>query len=171
MKATLEMINGMQTEGVIGKYAIAGAVGATFYLEPSATADIEIFVMLPAPPGSSLLSLAPIYKYLAARGCRMEGERIVVGDWPVQFLAPRNALEQEALAEAPETDIEGARTWVLTAEHLVAIALQTGRAKDHARIVQFFEENAVDTDKLKRVLMKHGLTPKWESFARKYLEE
>jgi len=43
--------------------------------------------------------------------------------------------------------------------------------KDHARIVQFFEENAVDTDKLKRVLMKHGLTPKWESFARKYLEE
>lgn len=48
MKATLEMINGMQTEGVIGKYAIAGAVGATFYLEPSATADIDIFVMRPA---------------------------------------------------------------------------------------------------------------------------
>jgi len=30
MKATLEAINQMQTDGVIGKYAIGGAVGATF---------------------------------------------------------------------------------------------------------------------------------------------
>ena len=37
MKATLETINRMQAEGVIGNYAIGGAVGATFYLEPSAT--------------------------------------------------------------------------------------------------------------------------------------
>ena len=33
MKATLTVINQMQTDGVIGKYAIGGAVGATFYLE------------------------------------------------------------------------------------------------------------------------------------------
>jgi hypothetical protein len=41
MKATLEVINRMRTDGVIGKYAIGGAVGATFYLEPSATRDID----------------------------------------------------------------------------------------------------------------------------------
>jgi len=41
MKATLEVINRMRTDGVIGKYAIGGAVGATFYLEPSATLDIN----------------------------------------------------------------------------------------------------------------------------------
>lgn len=44
MKATLEVINRMRTDGVIGKYAIGGAVGATFYLEPSATLDIDVFV-------------------------------------------------------------------------------------------------------------------------------
>jgi len=44
MKATLEVINRMQVEGVIGEYAIGGAVGATFYLEPFATLDIDIFV-------------------------------------------------------------------------------------------------------------------------------
>ena len=60
---------------------------------------------------------------------------------------------------------------VLRAEHLVAIALQTGRAKDYARIVQFLEQDAVDADKLKRVLMRHGLVPKWERFEHKYLEE
>jgi hypothetical protein len=171
LKATLEMIHRMQTDGVIGKYAIGGAVGATFYLEPLATADIDIFVTLPAAPGASLLSLTPIDEYLTARGCRVEEERIVVGDWPVQFLPPRNALEQEALAEAVETDIEGVRTWVLTAEHLVAIALQTGGAKDHTRIVQFLEENAVETDKLNRVLTRHGLLSIWERFERRYLGE
>jgi len=67
LKATLEMINGMQTEGVIGKYAIAGAVGATFYLEPSATADIDIFVMLPAPPGSSLQPCAYLQVFSGPR--------------------------------------------------------------------------------------------------------
>ena len=161
----------MQADGVIGKYAIGGAVAATFYLEPSATEDVDIFVMLPPTPGSSLLSLSPIYEYLTARGCRVAGERIVVADWPMQLLAPHGALEQEALDDAVETEVEGVRTWVLRAEHLVAIALQTGRAKDYARIVQFLEQDAVDADKLKRVLMRHGLVPKWERFEHKYLEE
>ncbi len=171
MKATLEVINRMQEDGVIGKYAIGGAVGATFYLEPLATADVDIFVLLPMVPGRPFLSLAPIYEYLTARGCQVEGERIVVGDWPVQFLPPHDALEQEALAQAVETEVEGIRTWVLSAEHLIAIALQTGRAKDYARIVQFLEQDAVDAEKLNRVLMRHGLVPKWERFERKFLEE
>jgi hypothetical protein len=60
---------------------------------------------------------------------------------------------------------------VLGAEHLVAIALETGRAKDFARIVQFLEQDAVDADKLNQILVRHGLLPKWERFKRKYLEE
>jgi hypothetical protein len=47
MRSTLELINQMQESGVIGKYAIGGAVGATFYLEPSATMDLDVFVLLP----------------------------------------------------------------------------------------------------------------------------
>lgn len=82
-----------------------------------------------------------------------------------------NVLEEEALADAVETEVEGVRMWVLRAEHLVAIALQTGRAKDYARIVQFIEQGAVDTDKLHRVLDRHGLVSRWEKFKRKYLQE
>jgi len=171
MRDTLEMINQMQTDGVIDEYAIAGAVGATFYLEPSATEDVDIFVMLPTAPGSSLLSLSPIYDYLKARRCVVQGERIVIGDWPVQFMPPHNALEREALAEAVETDVEGVRTRVVTAEHLVAMALETGRAKDYARIVQFLEQDAVDKDKLNLTLLRHGLIPKWKKFESRYLRE
>jgi len=157
MNGTLEMIYRIQAEGVIGKYAIGGAVGATFYLEPVATADVGIFVMLPTASGG-------------ARGCRIEGERIVIGDWPVQFLPPHGALEEEALAGAVGTEVEGIRTWVLSAEHLVAIALQTGRAKDYARIVQFLEQDAVDADKLNSILKKHGLISQWEKFKSKYVQ-
>ena len=75
------------------------------------------------------------------------------------------------MAEAVETDVEGVRTRVVTAEHLVAMALETGRAKDYARIVQFLEQDAVDKDKLNVTLLRHGLIPKWKKFESRYLRE
>ena len=59
----------------------------------------------------------------------------------------------------------------MTAEHLVAIALNIGRAKDFTRILQFLEQEAVSKDKLNLILLKHGLTEKWEKFRRRYLDE
>jgi hypothetical protein len=170
VKTTLDMINRMQADGVIGKYAIGGAIGVIFYLEAFYTEDLDIFVILPTVPGSSLLSLSPIYEYLTEQGCKVDGERIVIGDWPVQFLPPQGALEQEALDEAVKTEYEGIATYVLSAEHLVAIALKTGRAKDYARIVMFLDQDAVNMEKLNSVLFRHGLVPKWESFKSKFSE-
>ena len=115
MKNTLEMLNRMQADGIIGSYAIGGAVGATFYIAPAATLDVDVFVALPSSSGSSLVRLTPIYEYLSARGCKAEGEHIVIGDWPVQFLSAGDALELEALEEAAEFDVEGVPTRVMTA--------------------------------------------------------
>jgi len=169
VKETLELINQMQADGVIGKYAIGGAVGATFYLEPAATLDVDIFVALPTAPGETLLSLAPIYDYLKARGGRVEHEHIVIGGWPVQFLAANGELEQQAVEEAITTKVEGVSTRVMSAEHLVAIALRTGRSKDYARIMQFIDQDAVDRKKLRNVLERHGLISKWTEFESKHL--
>ena len=169
MRATLETINQMQADGIIGKYAIGGAVGAMLYLEPAATLDVDVFVNLP-PQSGPLLTLAPIYEYLRARGCAVEHEHVVIGGWPVQFLPPSDELEREAVAEAVATTVEGADTRIMAAEHLVAIALRTGRSKDHNRILQFIEQDAVDRKKLQNVLERHGLTSKWNQFERRYLE-
>ena len=155
--------------GVIKNYAIGGAVGATLYLEPAATLDVDVFVILPESTESSLLSLWPIYEYLGQRGGQVQREHIVIGGWPVQFLPPGNELEQEAISEAVAVTVQDVPTRIMTAEHLVAIALRTAGAKDHARIVQFVEQNAVDVGRLKNLLERHGLATKWNEFERKFL--
>jgi hypothetical protein len=170
VKATLEAINQMQADGIIGKYAIGGAVGATFYLEPAATLDVDVFVTLPTTRGGLLLSLSPIYDYLRARGGTVEDEHIVIGGWPVQFLPASDELELEALAEAVPATVEDVGTWVMTAEHLAAIALRTGRPKDHNRILQFFEQGAVDRKTLQFIVERHNLTGKWKQFEHRFLE-
>jgi hypothetical protein len=169
MKATLAVINQMQADGVIGRYAIGGAVAATFYLEPSATLDIDIFVSFKHGQGSFLLTLAPVYDYLAARGCQTKGEYIIIEGWQVQFLAPSDALGEEALAQAIETRLDAVPTWVMTAEHLVALALQLGRPKDFTRILQFIEAGVLDSNQLDPILARHGLLAKWEKFGDRYL--
>jgi hypothetical protein len=169
MKTTLAVINQMQSDGIIGKYAIGGAVGATFYLEPAATLDIDIFISLENL--GSLISLSPIYNYLTDRGFKAEKEYIVIEGWPVQFLPTGNALIEEALAQAIETELEGVPTRVMTSEHLTAIALQTGRAKDFNRILQFVESGTLSPDKLDSILSRHGLLAKWEEFGNKFLKD
>ena len=167
---TIAIINQMQAAGIIGRYAIGGAVGATFYLEPAATVDVDVFVDIHAPPGQLIATPKPIYDYLTARGCKAEGEYLVIEGWPVQFLPPTGPLVEEAIAGARETDVEGERTYVFSAEHLVAIALQTGRAKDKARILQFAKAGVLDQQRLKAILKRHRLVDRWERFERQFLD-
>lgn len=169
IKEAIVAINQMQADGVIERYAIGGAVGATFYLEPVATLDVDIFVAFRSDPGNLLISPRPIYDYLKARGGTVEGEYIVVGGWPVQFLPPTGPLAEEALAEAVEVDIDGTPARVFTAEHLAALALQTGRAKDKARLLQFVEAGAFDADRFQAILERHGLVDAWQRFERQFL--
>jgi len=160
----------MRSDGVIGNYAIGGAIGATFYLEPTATFDIDVFVSLQKGPGSSLITLAPIYEYLGAptRNYKIENEFVFIEGWPVQFLPPGDALEEEALDQAIETDVDGIRTRVMTAEHLVAIALKLSRAKDKIRITQFLESGVLDANRLDEIITRHGLLAKWRQFKDRY---
>lgn len=169
MKETLELVNQMQRDGVIESYAIGGAVGATYYLEPFTTMDLDIFVRLSPAPGSVLLSLSPIYDYLTSHGGRIQSEHVLIRSWPVQFLPAADPLELEALQQARPVDVEGTATRVLLAEHLLALALRTGRLKDHNRILQFLSENVIDKAKMNAILERHGLASKWQAFEKRYL--
>jgi hypothetical protein len=170
MEKTLAVINQLEQEGIIGRYAIGGAIAATRYTEPVQTYDLDVFVVLPVSP-SGLVSLAPIYAYLTQRGYTPEGECVLVEGWPVQFLPIYNELTQEALERAIEVDFGTTPTRVFSAEHLAAIMLETGRPKDHARLLQFFEFDALDRAVLEDIVARHDLTAQWESFRGRFLSE
>src|SRR3989442_10117049 len=161
----------MQADGVIERYAIGGAVGATFYLEPVATLDVDVFINFRPEAGRLLTSPQPIFDYLKARGGKMEGEYIVVAGWPVQFLPATNPLIEEALAQAVEKKVGGISARVFSAEHLAAIALQTGRAKDKARLLQFIEAGLLDAARFQEIVQRHGLVDAWTKFERQFLSD
>ena len=171
IKETIATINQMQADGIIERYAIGGAVGATFYLEPVATLDVDIFVTFKSEARSALPNPQPIFDYLKARGGTMRGEYIVISGWPVQFLPPTGPLVEEALRDAVTKDVEGTPARVFTAEHLAAVALQTGRAKDKARLLQFLEAGALDAARLQAILAGHGLSDAWHRFEKQFLND
>lgn len=48
MKQVFRLLNEMLRDGAIPNYAIGGAIGAVFYVEPFATQDVGVFVLMEA---------------------------------------------------------------------------------------------------------------------------
>lgn len=162
MHDALRAINALVANKVIPSYAIGGAIGASFYIEASATQDVDIFVVLPKSPGG-LLTLDPIYDALKALGGGVKDEHIWIGTWPVQILPAYNPLVEEALAQAVDVPYDDIQTRVMTAEHLCAICLDTGRPKDLLRVSLFIEQQAVELPALELLLARYNLTDKREA--------
>lgn len=163
MERTLKVLNELERKGLFARYAIGGGVGAIFYMEPFLTYDLDVFVVLPARAGG-LLTLGPLYAALRQDGYLEEDECVNIEGVPVQFLPAYNSLVEEALAEAREVHYEQTPTRVLRAEHLVAIMLQTGRAKDRQRFSAFLRETDLDRNTLKDILQRHQLVDRWQQW-------
>jgi hypothetical protein len=160
MQDTLRVINSLESEGIIGKYAIGGATGVVFYAEPVLTYDLDIFCYLPHTDGG-LINLGPVYSYLLKMGYEAKGEQIIIEGIPVQFLEPGTALVKEALENAVEKDFNSTFTRVFSYEYLLAIMLETGRPKDKARLTLVLESAKPDEKKLNEILKRHNLLDKW----------
>lgn len=52
---------------------------------------------------------------------------------------------------------------------IAAIALQTGRAKDKARLLQFIEAAALDAPRFQTIVTRHGLAAAWHRFEQQFL--
>lgn len=175
MEATLAILNDLVARGVIEKYAIGGAVGAIFWVEPFDTIDLDVFVFLPAdvPP---LDPLRRVIADLQERGYSFDGEFLVIEGIPVQFLPaddPRGltkaALEQ-AVAVSYLGGAEPVQAWVLSPEYLIAIALDVHRSKDYERVARLLSEAPVDRQLVSDLIERFGLADSWTIFARRYPE-
>ena len=165
MEKTLQVLNALERDGVLGRYAIGGAMGATFYVEPFLTFDLDVFVLLPQTSGG-LLTLSPLYEALRQRGYAEDGECVLIEGIPVQFLPAYNPLIEEALEQAADTLYEQTPARVLRPEHLIAICVQTGRDKDRQRVSTFLEQDALDRERLTAILPRHHLEPRFTAWTR-----
>jgi hypothetical protein len=177
MKQAIDVINRMEADGIIGRYAICGAIAAYNYVEPTVTDDLDILIAFEpsaARPQTALVTLGPVLSYLNGKGySEFQREAIMIEGRAVQFIPVASDLDAEALARAVPVDVEinpaegSVKTRVLRSEHIVATALRVDRAKDRLRIIQFLEEEAVDIGVLCDVLRRHGLADSWRVFCRR----
>lgn len=162
-------MNGLLEEGVLKDYAIGGGMATLSYVEPFLTEDVDVFTTMTVT--SKLVDPSAIFNRLREMGFdRMEGDRVVIGGWPVQFLPPQIGLEVEALSTAREQMVEGARARFFSAEHLMAIAVKTGRGKDVARLEKFMESGQFDEAVFIDILNRHGLVDRWKKIKREFFD-
>ena len=169
MKKTLAVLNDLKKQGLIADYAIGGGMGAVFYVEPFLTYDLDIFIVV--DDQSTLQPLESLYRYLKKKGFRPQQEQIIIEGIPVQFLPAYNELLKEAVNEAREIVYQGTATRVMTAEHLAAVMVQTGRGKDRERFFKMIEEAKIDQGKLTRMAERFGLRQKYLQWKRVHDEK
>jgi hypothetical protein len=167
MEPALKVLNELERRGLIERYAIGGGIAALFYMEPLLTFDLDVLVFLPETQGK-LITMSPIYEDLRQKGYRAQKETVTIEGIPVQRIPAYNPLVEEAVREATEQRYRKTLTRVARVEHLLAIMLQTGRAKDVARMTQLLEEAKVDQTRLTQILDRHGLREKWRQFRKRF---
>ncbi len=153
--------------GIIEKYAIAGGIAHFYYIEPSVTYDLDLVVSVPS--GEHELSpLGRIYNWAKENNYKTEEEHIIIEGIPVQFLLAYNKLVLEALEHRVEISLFNEKTFILEAEYLMAIMLQTGRASDRERLVRFLIEADYNKEKFIELISRFKLMDKYHKFRKKY---
>ena len=164
-----QLLNDLQSSGLVQGYALFGAMAQMRYTEAVATLDADVLVAVAQP--DRLDALGDIYAFCAARGHTPEGEAIRIGAWPVQFVPVFSPLTREAMEQAETADFDGVPLRVVGAAHLAVIALSVGRAKDAARVLALLESGSVNRQAIGALATRHGLAGAWERFEARFPHE
>jgi hypothetical protein len=163
MERVIETLDEMVRDGVIEDYVIGGATAVLYFSIPHfITEDVDVFVYLKQQPASSLIDVSSIYNYLLSRkSTRIQGEYIIVDDFPIQFLVPYDELSKEAFANAIPITSENMRFKIFSIEYSMAIMIQLGKEKYIERLRTLMRLRLFDEKKLEFLLEKFDLVSKW----------
>ena len=168
-------LNRVKAEGLISDFALGGAVAAMVYIEVADTEDVDVFVAVSPPEGTSLDPLSAVWPNLTAHGAKQDGMYLVIGGWKVQLLASGKPLYDEAIATALQKEMGGQACRIIAPTYLAALALDAGRAKDYSRIEQFLSTDKkgsrVSREELEVLVERFALVERWNTFRRRYLGE
>jgi hypothetical protein len=150
----LRAANELVSAGLIKDYALGGALAAIYYTEPISTYDADIIFV--ASDKTLSAGIPAIYSHLQSKGWRVEREHLLIGDFPVQFLAA-SGLTEEAVRDARPVQYQGVPAKVFRPEYIIAIAASVGRHKDFARIEQMLDQVKIDKALLDDILRRYSL--------------
>jgi hypothetical protein len=136
LRKAVVAFNELKDQGLIEDYAIGGGMATNFYTDPQSTFDLDVFILV---------------------GRWEEAGHIVLDQLPIQLITAGSPLDHEAIERALPQPVAGIEARVISAEHLVAIALRTGRRKDFEKVRRLLEEAPVDRRKLGPLLKRHHL--------------
>lgn len=162
IECAVRLANGAVEKGLIGGYAVAGAFAFIYYGEPFETKDLDLMMKLSLTKGG-LVDVRPVFRHFVDGGAVAEGQFLRLSRILVDIVPAVDTLDDEALREAVNTRVGRQTARILTAEHAVAIAVRTGRPRDHMKIARLLASvpEAVDRRKLQSVLERHQLLEAW----------
>ena len=163
IECALRLANGAVEIGLIGGYAVAGAFAFIYYGEPFETKDLDLMMKLSLTQGG-LVDVAPVFQHFVDGGAVAEGQFLRLSRILVDIVPAADALDDEALRKAVHARVGRQAARILTAEHAVAIAVRTGRPRDHMKIAHLLASapEALDHRKLQSILGRHGLVEAWK---------
>jgi hypothetical protein len=152
-------IEDLLARGLVSDYAVFGAVAQAFWDEAIPTFDLDVLVLLNGQQGL-LIDLAPLYEWATENGYPEEGEHIVIGEIPVQFVPAPTPLHQEAVESAATLDFDGTPLKVVRPEYLIATWLQppANSSVRKERAARLRESAQVDPALLDDLIKRYGLS-------------
>lgn len=160
MEKAIKVLNEMRSKGILTDYAIGGGIGTMFYSESFNTKDLDVFIY-PRVLSSGLIHLGHIYDYLKTKGYKTWKQSfIIIEGVPVDFVVVYDELTAEALKESINHIFNGVKVKVMRPEHLIAIALKTGRPEDFNKVTKLLQQAPFDKRYLNSILKRHQI--KWK---------
>ncbi len=154
-------------DGAIDKYALIGGFAVIYYGAPIYTVDADFAVVFPQTGG--LLNPGPLFDYFTRHGARWDAEGyLVYRGMKFQIVPANTGLAAEALDQAADMGV----LTVISVEHLIAMKLEAGRAKDRVHINHLLRSGAkYDVARLDGILRRYGLLDKWVQFQARDMDQ
>ena len=168
MEKVIQLLNRMQADGIMEKFAIGGGIAAVYYTEPHATGDIEVFISPTVLAQSGPGSLEPVHDYLENLGYFADKEGVLIEDWLVRFVPTFASVQEEAVEQARRVAYGEDHTFIFSAEHLGAEFIRSATYKDHARLIDLVESARIDMKVFREIISRHDLSDKWKELARRF---
>jgi hypothetical protein len=141
-------LNALKRRRIIRDYAVIGAVAATAYMEPLATEDLDIIVLVDTDE-----EYPTVFDRIAANAEGQDGMHYVLGGIPVQvFPSTTMPIFRDTVETASQVRIGARRVKFASIEHLILLYLLAFREKDQIRVWHLY--NLADQAKLNELLQR-----------------